>query len=60
MPAVSIAPKPGFYEVRRDTLVAYVRRGYVLIKCHGLAHLKGDQSCPLCDGQPWGWRAVRG
>lgn len=60
MTAVSIEPKPGYYEVRRERLVAYVRRGWVLIRCGGDAHLNGGQACPLCDGQPWGWRAVRG
>lgn len=61
MAAVSIEPKRGYYEVKRDRLVAYVKRGYVLIPCKGEAHTNGHvDNCQLCLDGPWGWVAVKG
>ncbi|HKY34600.1 MAG TPA: hypothetical protein VJN18_01565 [Polyangiaceae bacterium] len=59
---MSIEPKPGYYRVTRGSIVAHVKRGYVLVACHGDAHKRENShidNCNLCADGPWGWRVVR-
>ena len=59
---VSIEPRPGYYRVTRGSLVAHVKRGYVLVNCDGDAHKPGNghiENCRLCADGPWGWCIVR-
>jgi hypothetical protein len=61
--AVSVEPKKGYYEVNRDHLTVYVKRGYVLIPCYGAAHQPGGghiDNCGVCLNGPWGWVAKKG